>query len=103
GSAYLQESHSWAALQEFDRSLKIRRSYLALAGRASAYYNLGEKKLAFLDAEESFNMHPNELVLWVLGDLAKDQHDDARAKFFWMELYHLGSRDDRLLESLKGV
>jgi tetratricopeptide (TPR) repeat protein len=101
--AYLQERHSWGARQEFDRSIKIRKTYLALAGRAEAHYNLGEKDLAFLDAKESFEMHPNELALWLLGDLAKDKHDDASAKRFWMGAYHLGSRDDRLLERLRSV
>jgi tetratricopeptide (TPR) repeat protein len=103
GFAYLQERHSWGARQEFDRSIEIRKTYLALAGRADAQYNLGEKDLAFVDAKESFEMHPNELALWVLGDLAKDKHHDADAKGFWMGAYHLGSRDDRLLERLRGV
>ena len=103
GFAYVQESHSWAARQEFDRSIKIKKSYAALAGRASAHYHLGEMDLAFRDAKESFEMHPNELALWMLGDLAKDKHDDAIAKSFWMGAYHLGSRDDRLLERLRSV
>lgn len=76
---------------------------MALAGRASAQYNLGEKNLSFRDAKESFEMEPNVLALWMLGDLAKDKHDDAMAKSFWIGVYHLGSRDDRLLERLRGV
>jgi len=76
---------------------------LALAGRASAHYNLGEKNLAFRDAKESFEMHPSVLALWMLGDLAKDKHDDASAKLYWMGAYHLGSRDDGLLERLKSA
>jgi tetratricopeptide (TPR) repeat protein len=103
GFAYLQERHSWAARQEFDRSINVRKTYMALAGRASAHYNLGEANLSFRDAKESFEMQPNELALWMLGDLAKDKHDDAIAKSFWMGAYHLGSRDDRLLERLRGV
>lgn len=103
GFAYLEESHSWAARQEFDHSLSIRKTYMALAGRSSAHYNVGEKDLAFHDAKESFEMQPNELALWMLGDLAKDKHDDARARSFWMGAYHLGSRDDRLLERLRSV
>jgi tetratricopeptide (TPR) repeat protein len=103
GFAYLQERHSWGARQEFDRSINIRKTYMALAGRASAHYNLDEKNLAFRDAKESFEMRPNELALWLLGDLAKDKHDDASAKLYWMGAYHLGSRDDRLLERLRGV
>jgi tetratricopeptide (TPR) repeat protein len=91
GFAYLAESHSWAARQEFNRSLEIRKTYPALAGRASAHYNLGENNLAFADAKESFELHPNELALWVLGDLAKDKNDDTAAKGFWMGAYRLGS------------
>jgi len=71
---------------------------MALAGRASAHYNLYENDLAFRDAKESFEMRPNALALWTLGDLAKDKHDDVRAKSFWMGAYQLGSRDDRLLK-----
>ena len=103
GFAYLQERHSWAARQEFDRSINIQKTYTALAGRASAHYNLGEADLSFRDAKESFEMRPNELALWILGDLAKDKHDDAIAKSFWLGAYHLGSREDRLLERLRSV
>jgi len=75
----------------------------ALAGLASAHYNLDENDLAFRDAKESFEMQPNALAQWILGDLAKDKHDEIRAKSFWMGAYQLGSRDDRLLERLRGV
>jgi tetratricopeptide (TPR) repeat protein len=103
GFAYIQERHSWGARQEFDRSIEIHPTFLALAGRARAHYNLGETKLAFVDARKSFEIKPNEAALWVLGDLAKDRNDDASAKLYWMGAYHLGSRDDRLLDSLKSV
>ena len=103
GKADALTNRSIAWFSEFDRSLNIRKTYMALAGRASAHYNLGEKNLAFHDAKESFEMHPNELALWMLGDLANDKHDDAVAKSFWMGAYHLGSRDDRLLERLRSV
>jgi tetratricopeptide (TPR) repeat protein len=103
GFAYLEGRHSWAARQEFDRSIKIRKTYPALAGRASAHYNLNEINLSFKDAKESFEMQPNELALWVLGDLAKDKNDDKSAKLYWMGAYHLGSRDDRLMERLRSV
>jgi len=56
-----------------------------------------------VDAKESFELHPNELALWVLGDLAIDKNDKEGAKRFWMGAYHLGSRDDRLLQRLKSV
>jgi hypothetical protein len=55
------------------------------------------------DAKDSIEMHPNEGALWVLGDLAKDKRDYVGAKRFWMGAYHLGSRDDRLLERLRSV
>jgi tetratricopeptide (TPR) repeat protein len=103
GMAYLQERHSWAARQQFDRSIHIRKTCMALAGRASAHFNLGEINLSFKDAKESFEMQPNLLALWILGDLASTRHDDASAKLYWMGAYHLGSRDDRLLERLKSV
>ena len=103
GFAYLEERHSWGARQEFERSISIRKTYMALAGRSSAQYNLDEKNLAFRDAKDSFEMPPNELALWMLGDLAKDKHDDTAAKSFWMGAYQLGSRDDRLLERLRSV
>jgi tetratricopeptide (TPR) repeat protein len=103
GFAYLQAAHSWAARQEFDRSIEIERTYLALAGRAQADYNLGEKERAFRDAKESFEMQSNAAALWVLGDISKDRGDDASAKLYWMGAYHLGLRDDRLMERLQSV
>ena len=103
GFAYIQERHSWGARQEFDRSIEIHPTYLALAGRAQAHYNLHETKLAFLDAKKSFEIQPNEGACFVLGDLAKDRNDDVSAKLYWMGAYHLGSRDDRLFERLRSV
>lgn len=92
GSAYLMRGRARAALQEFDRSLEIQPSYAALAGRADAYYQLGNKPLAFRDAKASFEIKPNVLALWVLGDLAMDREDKDSAKLYWMGAYHLGSR-----------
>lgn len=103
GFAYIQESHSWAARQEFDRSIAIRKTPMALAGRAAAQYNLQEANLAFHDAKESFELKPNPLSLLILGDLMKDKHDNAAAKTYWMGAYKQGMRDDRLMERLKRV
>jgi len=103
GFAYLQERHSWAARQEFDRSMGIRPTYMALAGRAQAHYNLDEKDQASRDAKESIALKPNVPALWVLGDLAKDRQDDAAAKRFWVGAYQLGSRGEALVERLKSV
>jgi hypothetical protein len=76
---------------------------MALAGRAVAQYNLHEPNLGFHDAKESFELEPNPLALLILGDLTKDKHDNAAAKTHWMGVYHLGMRDDRLIERLKSV
>jgi tetratricopeptide (TPR) repeat protein len=103
GFGYIQERHSWGARQEFDRSIEIRRTWLALAGRASAHYNLREPELALTDANESMAIRPNELALLILGDLAKDRQQDAEARRFWMGAYALGERDDGLVQRLKSV
>ena len=76
---------------------------MVFAGRASARYNLDRKEEAFADAKKSFEMHPNELALTVLGDLAHDRKDDKSAKLYWMGAYHLGDRDDGLIQRLKSV
>jgi tetratricopeptide (TPR) repeat protein len=103
GFAYLDSHHSWAASREFDRALAIRESWTALAGRASAKYNLHGQSGAFADARRSFELHPNQLALTVLGDLSHDRGDDVHARSFWMGAYHLGSRDDGLIGRLRAV
>jgi tetratricopeptide (TPR) repeat protein len=101
--ASLDSHHSWAAAREFDRALAIRESWAALAGRASAKYNLHDPQGAFADARRSFELHPNELALTVLGDLLHDRGDDASAKLYWMGAYHLGDRDDGLIARLRAI
>lgn len=103
GFSYLDAHHSWAASREFDRSLAIRESWTALAGRASAKYNLHDLQGAFADARRSFEIHPNEVALTVLGDLARDRGDTASARLYWMGAYHLGDRDDGLIERLHSI
>jgi len=103
GFAYLSAHHSWAASREFDRALAIRESWTGLAGRASAKYNLHDPAGAFADARRSFEIEPNQLALIVLGDLAHDRGDAEHAKSYWMAAYHLGSRDDGLIERLRSV
>jgi tetratricopeptide (TPR) repeat protein len=103
GYSYLQVRHSWAALREFERSLAIRKSWVALAGRASAKYNLGDKDGAFDDAKASFELESNELALIVLGDLFKDRGDEASAKKMWMAAWRMGSRDDGTIQRLRSV
>ncbi len=101
--AYLSVHRSWAAKREFDRALAIKPSWAALAGRASANYNLHDAEHAFADAKRSFEIHPNEIALTVLGDLAKDRGDVKSAKLYWMGAWHLGDRGDELIERLKSI
>lgn len=103
GFSLLPHHHSRAALREFDRSLAIKTSFFALAGRASARHNLGDSAGAFADAKASFDLQPNELALLVLGDLAFERNDVAAARQHWLGAYHLGSRDDRTFERLRSV
>lgn len=103
GASYVAAHHSWAGAREFDRSLAIKESWIALAGRSEARYNLRDAGGAFADAKRSFTLHPNELALTVLGDLAIDRHDEKSAKLYWMGAYHLGDRDDGLMTRLKGI
>lgn len=103
GFSYVQGRHSWAADREFTKSLQIRESWTALAGRAQARYNLDRKDEAFADARRSTELHPNDVALTVLGDLAHDRNDDKSAKLYWMGAYHLGDRDDGLIGRLKSI
>jgi len=103
GGSYVAAHHSWAGAREYDRSLAIKESWIALAGRSAARYNLQDAAGAFADAKRSFTLHPNELALTVLGDLSIDRHDEQSAKLYWMGAYHLGDRDDGLIARLKGI
>ena len=103
GFSYLDLHHSWAASREFDRALAIRESWTALAGRSSAKYNLHDPSGAFADARRSFETHPNELALTVLGDLVHDRGDNSSAKLYWMGAYHLGDRDEGLIQRLRSI
>ena len=101
GFNYLQTQHSWAARREFDRALALKRSYLALAGRAQARANLDDPDGAFADAKASFEMEANSAALWVLGDLVYEKGDKDGARKFYLGAYKAGSRDDRLIARLK--
>jgi tetratricopeptide (TPR) repeat protein len=103
GFAYLNARHSWAASREFDRALSIRESWTALAGRAAVKYNLRDPEGAFADARRSFEIRPNEVALIVLGDLSRDRGDTSGARLYWMGAFHLGSRDDGLIERLRSI
>ena len=103
GFSYVKASHSWAGEREFDQSLEIKESWAALGGRAWARFNLRKIDGAFADAKKSFDIHPNEIALTVLGDIAQDQKDVPRAKAYWMGAWHLGDHGDDLLERLKSI
>jgi len=103
GFSYIEGRHSWAAEREFNRALAIRQTWIALGGRASARYNLNRKDEAFADAKKSFELHPNELALIILGDLAHDHNDDRSAKLYWMGAYRVGARGDTVMGRLKSI
>jgi tetratricopeptide (TPR) repeat protein len=103
GFSYVKAHHSWAGEREFDRSLAIKESWAALGGRAWARFNLRKIDGAFADAKRSFEIHPNEIALTVLGDLAADRKDPKAAKLYWMSAWHLGDHGDDLLERLKSI
>jgi tetratricopeptide (TPR) repeat protein len=103
GASYVRAHHSWAGRRELDRSLAVEESWMALAERAEARYNLHDPEGAFADAKRSIELEPNEIALVVLGDLAHDRGDQASARLYWMGAWHLGSRDDGTLARLKSI
>jgi tetratricopeptide (TPR) repeat protein len=108
GSALIGVRHSWAARNEFELALahpdlNKRDKALALAGRGQARANLGDPVGAFKDAKESFEIEPMEPNVWLLGDLASAKGDKETARKLWMMVYHMGGRDDSLIQQLKSV
>ena len=101
GYSYLQTSHSWAANREFERALAIERHPYALAGRAAARLNLGNKEGAMADALASNELEPNEAATWVLADLAYDRGSRDEARELYQLIYERGSRADHLIERLR--
>lgn len=92
------------ALRHLDAAIAVKPNAYAYAARASVKYELNDFKGAFADAKTSFGMGPNQANLTVLGDLAFTQLKDTKAaKSYWMGAYHLGDRDDGLIERLKKV
>jgi tetratricopeptide (TPR) repeat protein len=102
GFSYIAAHHSSAAVTEFDRSIALKPTFIGYAGRASAKFNLNDIDGAFFDAKKSFEIKPNILSFWVLGDCvyARTKVYD-NAKKYWIAAYRLGSRDDRLIARLK--
>jgi tetratricopeptide (TPR) repeat protein len=100
GYSYLQSNHSWAANREFERALAIERHPYALAGRAAARLNLGNKDGAMADAQASNELEPNEAATWVLADLAYERGNRDEARELYLLIYERGSRADHLVERL---
>jgi len=100
---YARFGRAQAALGRIERSLALKPSFAAYATRASIRFDLGNETGAFADARKSFEMRPNSVALWVLGDLSHGRGDDKSAKLYWMGAWHLGDRDDGLRERLKGI
>jgi len=108
GFAYLGVRHSWAARNEFDRALaapaiRPKSKMIALAGRGQARANLGDEAGAFADGKASFEIEASAANTWLLGDLMFGKGDKQGAKKLWLASYHLGSRDEALIEKLKSV
>jgi tetratricopeptide (TPR) repeat protein len=100
GYSYLLSSHSWAANREFERALTIVRDPFALAGRAAARLNLGNKEGAMADALASNELEPNEAATGVLANLAFDRGDRDEARELYLLIYERGSRQKDLIERL---
>ncbi|HEX6740229.1 MAG TPA: hypothetical protein VF079_00340 [Sphingomicrobium sp.] len=108
GFAFLSARHSWAARNEFDTALAApglspRSKAIALAGRGQARANLGDDAGAFADGKASYEIQPMEPNVTLLGNLLFAKGDKEGAKKLWMAAYHLGGRDDSLMQSLKSV
>jgi tetratricopeptide (TPR) repeat protein len=102
GFGYIRAHHSTAAKWVFDKSIALKPSFVNYSGRASARFNVGDIEGAFEDAKKSNDLQPNDVALTVLGDCfhAKYKSFD-KAKVFWIAAYHLGDRDDGLIQRLK--
>ena len=57
---------------------------------------------AWADTKKSFEMEPNFLALWIAGNIvyARTKSTDE-AKKYWIWAWHMGGRDDRLVDKLK--
>jgi tetratricopeptide (TPR) repeat protein len=105
GFSYLGRRHSWAARNAFDRALAINpKHYIALAGRASANFNLGSVDTARRDAVQSAKIKLNPAATQVLGNIAHEvDKDDVKARQFWMATWKLGVHDEGLRDQLKSI
>src|SRR4029079_16232085 len=76
---------------------------MVTGARSVQLYSLQRSDEAFADAKRSYELHPNELALSVLGDIVHDRKDDKAAKLLWMRAYHMGDQEDGLIASLKSI
>ncbi len=100
GFAYIGVRHSRAAIQEFDRSLALRPHWMALAGRASAKYNVDDIEGAQADALESLKQEPNVVAAGVLAAIAYEQGEKDKARDMYLAMYQMGSRGDEVMARL---
>jgi tetratricopeptide (TPR) repeat protein len=103
GFAYIGVRHSRAAIQEFDRSLALRPHWMALAGRASAKYNVDDLEGARSDAFASMKQEPNVVAAGVLGAIGYEQGEKEMARDMYLVMYQLGSRGDEVITRLKDL
>lgn len=108
GFVLLSASHSWAARNSFDTALKLGLAgglpnAIALAGRAGANYNLGEKGKAHDDAQASLEMQPTAAAFSIMGDLAFDTLDFDVAKEAWLLAWGLSGGTDALRAKLASI
>lgn len=100
--AIMRDHHYAGAISEFDRSIALKPTFAAYAGRAEAKFVLNDIDGAFADAKKSIDMEPNVVALMVMGDLLYTKYKSYdQAKPFWIAAYHLGSRSDYLIGRLK--
>lgn len=108
GYALVGINHSWAGRNALDdalsmNGLKPTSKALGLAGRAQANFNMGDLALEKLDAKASFEIEPSLANAQIIGDIFAAEGNKEAAKQAWMAAYHMGSRDDSLISSLKSV
>lgn len=100
--AYMRDRQSTGATWEFDRSIALKPTAIAYAGRAQAKLNLKDVEGALADAKKSLEVHPTALGSWVMGDaIFAHSKSYAEAKNYWVSAWRLGARDDRLIHILK--
>jgi len=102
GFAWSRSGDYTAATREFDRSIALKPTAITYAGRGAAKLGLHNNDGAFADGKKSFEIKPNALALWVVGDAVFERSKSYdEAKSFWIGAWRLGSRDDRLIQRLK--